>query len=64
MPARLPNEPKRNSGKTERRRHTLEEARLAGPKAAYEHQRLYGSAPALPPLPEPPEWFGAALVTI
>ena len=28
------------------------------------HIRRYGAAPALPPLPEPPGWFGAELATI
>lgn len=64
MPARLPNEPKRNSGKTGRRRLTPQQTGLLGPKALADYQRRYGQAPALPPLPEPPGWFGAELVTI
>jgi hypothetical protein len=63
MPAR-PNEPKRNSGKTGRRRLTPEQTALLGPKALADYHRRYGRAPALPPLPEPPGWFGAELVTI
>jgi hypothetical protein len=51
-------------GRTGRRRYSAEEARLIGPKAAYEHRRLYGAAPALPPLPDPPEWFTEGLVEI
>jgi hypothetical protein len=51
-------------GRTGRRRYTEAEARLVGPKAAYEHRRLYGAAPGLPPLPDPPEWFAPALVEI
>jgi hypothetical protein len=52
---------KRNSGRTGRRRHTLAEAMLVGPKAAYEHRRLYDEPPALAPLGEAPDWFGAEL---
>ena len=51
-------------GRTGRRRYSAEEARLIGPKAAYEHRRLYGAAPTLPPLPDPPAWFTEALVEI
>jgi hypothetical protein len=51
-------------GRTGRRRYSAEEARLIGPKAAYEHRRLYGAAPVLPPLPDPPEWFTPFLVEI
>jgi hypothetical protein len=51
-------------GRTGRRRYSAEEARLIGPKAAYEHRRLYGAAPALPPLPNPPGWFAESLVEI
>jgi hypothetical protein len=51
-------------GRTGRRRYTAEEARLLGPKVAYEHRRLYGQTTALPPLPEPPSWFTQPLVEI
>jgi hypothetical protein len=51
-------------GRTGRRRYTPEEARLVGSKALYQHERLYGAAPVLPPLPEPPEWFTPSLVEI
>jgi hypothetical protein len=54
-------EPQRNSGRTGRRRHTVAEATLAGPKAAYEHRRLYGEPPAMAKLGEAPDWFGAEL---
>jgi hypothetical protein len=60
-----PPQPKRNSGRTGRRRHTEAEAALVGPKAAYEHRRLYGPTAAAPPLlPDPPAWFTADLRTI
>jgi hypothetical protein len=60
-------QPKRNSGRTGRRRHTAAEAALVGPQAAYEHRRLYGGqgpTTALPPLPDPPSWFSTELKAI
>ena len=60
-------EPKRNSGRTGRRRLTAAEAALNGPKAAYEHRRLYsdqGPRQPLPTLGEPPAWFSPALADI
>jgi hypothetical protein len=51
-------------GRTGRRRYTPEEARFVGPKAVADHRRRYGQAAGLPPLSEPPGWFGAELVAV
>jgi hypothetical protein len=53
-------------GRTGRRRYSEAEARLIGPKAAYEHKRLYGDAPApaWSPLSDPPGWFSPDLLGI
>jgi hypothetical protein len=66
MSARSPNEPKRNSGKTGRRRLTPAELALREPKAATDHARRYGTiAAAVPPsLPDPPVWFTPELCLI
>jgi hypothetical protein len=65
MSPRSPNEPKRNSGKTGRRRLTPAELALREPKAAADHARRYGTIAAAVPLclPDPPRWFTAELRT-
>jgi hypothetical protein len=50
--------PKRGSGRTGRRRQTLTEAKLAGPRAERDWIRRYGDpGPAMPPLKDPPDFF-------
>jgi hypothetical protein len=59
-------EPKRNSGRTGRRRLSPAELALREPKAATDHARRYGAiAAAVPsPLPDPPGWFTPELCLI
>jgi hypothetical protein len=67
MPAHLPNEPKRNSGRTGRRRLSPAELALREPKAAIDHRRRYGTATApvlSSPLHDPPAWFTPSLTEI
>src|SRR5215469_13537747 len=59
-----PPQPKRNSGRTGRRRLTEAEAALRGQHAMADHRRRYGEqepTTRLPPLPDPPAWFTAEL---
>jgi hypothetical protein len=60
-----PAAPKRNSGRTGRRRLTEGEAALRGPKMLHEHHRLYGlaigSGGSMPP---PPAWFTEPMVKL
>jgi hypothetical protein len=65
MLARPPNEPKRNSGKTGRRRLCPAELALREPKAAADHARRYGTVAAAVPssLLGPPGWFTPDLRT-
>jgi hypothetical protein len=61
-----PTEPKRNSGRTGRRRLSPEETALRGNVALAKYNRRYGmpSVAALPALPNPPAWFTPDLVGI
>jgi hypothetical protein len=66
-PPSAPSQPKRNSGRTGRRRMTAAEAALGGQHAVADHRRRYGNgsmAPSLPPLPDPPEWFTSVPIEI
>jgi hypothetical protein len=54
---------KQPSGRSGRRRHTIAEARLAGPKALAAHRRLYGEPPpsGAPLALDPPAWLPPVL---
>jgi hypothetical protein len=58
-------QPKRNSGRTGRRRMTEAEAAFRGPEALRKHRARHGR-PVGPgnPMPDPPEWFSPALLAI
>jgi hypothetical protein len=65
MTAPPPSPPKRNSGRTGRRRMSETEAVFRGPKALYDHRRNHGRPiGAGNPMPPAPAWFTAPMRTI